>query len=101
MTGFCVLKGIIELLKNGLFGCKLIKKWRYWPAGILGDAMQQSFDADGVNVGDNHAIAGTMDGVAYNLWGVKEPDYVMRMMSSGGSLAAYETCKEVVLRKWT
>ncbi len=30
--------------------------------------MQQFFDADGVNVGDNHAIAGTMDGVTYNLW---------------------------------
>ena len=84
-SGFCVLKGIIKLCKNGLFGCALINKWRYWPAG-------------GVNVGDNHAIAGTM--VAYNLWGMKEPDYVMRMMASGGLLAAYETCKEAV-RKWT
>jgi len=61
--------------------------------------MQQFFDADGVNVGDNHAIAGTMDGVAYNLWGMKEPDYVMRMMAMGGALAVYETCKEA-LRKW-
>jgi len=64
-----VLKGIIELRKNGLFGCVLIKKWRYWPAGIPGDTMQQFFDAEGVNVGDYHAIAGTMDGAAYNLWG--------------------------------
>lgn len=55
--------------KNGLFVCALIKKWRYWPAGVPGDAMQQFFDADGVNVGDNHAIAGMMDGVAYNLGG--------------------------------
>ena len=62
--------------------------------------MQQFFDADGVNVGDNHAIAGTMDGVAYNLWGMKEPDYVMRMMVTGGPLAVFDTCKEA-LRKWT
>jgi hypothetical protein len=94
-----VLKGIIELQKNGLFGCALIKKRRYWPAGVPGDAMQQLFDADGVNVGDNHAIAGTMDGVAYNLWRMKEPDYVMRMMASGGLFAAYETSREAV-RKW-
>jgi hypothetical protein len=98
-SGFCALKGIIELHKNGLFGCVLIKKQRYWPAGVPGDAMQQLFDADGVNVGDNHAIAGRMDEVAYNFWGVKESDYVMRMMSLGGPLAAYETCKEAV-RKW-
>ena len=61
-SGFCVLKGIIELRKNGLFGCALIKKRRYWPAGVPGDAMQQFFDADGVNVRDNHAISGTKDG---------------------------------------
>ncbi len=98
-SGFCVLEGIIELHKNGLFGYALIKKRRYWPAGVPGDMMQQFFDADGVNVGDNHAISGTKDGVVYNLWGVKEPDYVMRMMSLGGPLAAYDTCKEAV-RKW-
>jgi hypothetical protein len=61
--------------------------------------MQQFFDADGVNVGDNHAITGTKDGVVYNLWGMKEPYYVMRMMSLGGSLVAYDTCKDVV-HKW-
>ena len=96
---FYVLKGIIELHKNGLFGCTLIKKRRYWPAGVLGDAMQQFFVVDGVNVGDNHAISGMQDGVVYNLWGMKEPDYVMMMMLSGGPLTAYDTCKEVV-RKW-
>jgi hypothetical protein len=95
-SGFCVLKGIIELRKNGVFGCALIKKRRYLPAGIPGHAMQQFFDADGVNVGDNHAITGTMDGVVYHLLGMKEPDYVMRMMASGGPLAAYDTCKEAV-----
>jgi len=101
-SGFCVLKGIIELRKNVLFGCALIKKWRYWSAGIPGDAMQQFFVVDGVNVGDNHdhAIAGTMDGVVYNLWGMKEPDYVMRMMVTGLPFAAHETCNEAFC-KWT
>ena len=67
--------------------------------GVPGDAMQRFFNEEGVNVGDNHAISGTMDGVPYNLWGMKEPDYVMRMMATGGPLSALESCKETV-RKW-
>ena len=38
-------------------------------------------------------------GVPYNLWGMKEPDYVMRMMATGGPMLVIETCKETV-RKW-
>ena len=74
---FCVLKGIIELRKRGVFAASLIKKRRYWPTKVPGNAMQQHFDEEGVNVGDTDAIQGTMDGIIYNLWGMKEPDYVM------------------------
>jgi len=49
--------------------------------------MQRFFDEEGVNVGDNHAISGTIDGVPYNLSGMKELDYVMRMMATGGPLS--------------
>jgi hypothetical protein len=95
-SGFCVLKAIIELRKNGLFGCALIKNRGTGLTGVLGDAMQRFFDKEGVNIRDHHAIAGTIDGVAYNLWGMKEPDYVMGMMATGGPSAAYEMCKETV-----
>ena len=98
-SGFCVLKAIIKLQKNGLFGCVLIKKQRYWPAGVPGDGMQRFSDEEGVIVGDHHAIAGSMDGVVYNLWGMKEPGYMMRMMVTDGPLALYKTYKETV-RKW-
>ena len=30
-SGFCVLKGVAELRKNGVFGAALIKKHQYWP----------------------------------------------------------------------
>ena len=62
--------------------------------------MQHFFDEEGVNVGNNHAISGTMDGVPYNLWGMKEPDYVMRMMATGGPMSVIETCKETVRKCW-
>ena len=32
------------------------------------------------------------------LWGMKDPNYVMRMMTTGGPLLAYDTCKETVIR---
>jgi len=61
------------------------------------DAMQQHFD--GMEVGDTDAVSGTMDGTMYNPWGLKETNYVMWMMATGGALLADDTCKEVV-RKW-
>lgn len=96
-SGFCVLKGIIELKKRGLFACALIKKRRYWPTLVPGDAMQQHFD--GMEVGAVDAISGELDGIPYNLWGMKEPDYVMRMMATGGALLPDETHKDAV-RSW-
>ena len=39
------------------------------------------------------------EGVPCNLWGMKEPDYVMRMMATGGPMSVIKTCKETV-RKW-
>ena len=38
-SGFCVLKGIAELKKKGVFAAALIKKRRYWPKFIDGDAI--------------------------------------------------------------
>ena len=49
-------------------------------------------------MGETYAIQGTVNGVIYNLWGMKEPNYVMRMMATGGRLLADETCKETDIR---
>ena len=37
-------------------------------------------------MGDTDAIQGTFDYVIYNLWGMKEPNYVMRMVATVGHL---------------
>jgi hypothetical protein len=62
--------------------------------------MQHFFDQDGINVGDCHAVQGMMDCTTYNLWGMKEPDYVMRMMATGRPLRYNKTCMETV-HHWT
>ena len=33
-SGFCVLKGSIQLRKKGIFACDVIKKRGYWPSMI-------------------------------------------------------------------
>ena len=90
-SGFCVLKAICDLQKVGVYSCALIKKRKFWPKGVPGEAMQSHFD--GMNVGDCDAIQGVMEGTTYNLWGMKEPDYVMRMMATGGPLDANDSCR--------
>ena len=52
-----------------------------------------------VEVGNTYALQGTVYDVIYNLWGMKEPNYSMRIMATGGRLLTDETCKETV-RIW-
>ena len=47
-------------------------------------------------MGDTDAKQVTFDYVIYNLWGMKDPNYLMRMMATGGRLLVYYTCKESV-----
>jgi hypothetical protein len=44
-------------------------------------------------IGDEDAIQGSLDDVTYKLWAMKEQDYVMKMMATGGSLIANESRK--------
>jgi hypothetical protein len=67
-SGFYVLKALVELKKVGMFACAVIKKRRYWPAMVPGDAMTDAFDE--AQVRDSRAISGVLDGVKYFLWGL-------------------------------
>jgi len=97
-SGFCVLKALVELKKVGMFACAVIKKRRYWPAMVPSNAMMEAFNK--VQIGDSRAISGVLDGVKYFLWGLKEPNYVMKMMATGGPLILNDSCK-MQRRTWT
>ena len=43
-------------------------------------------------------IQGTVDAVIYNLWGTKEPNYEMMMMTTSGQLLVDDTRKETMRR---
>ena len=84
-SGFCVAKGIVEMEKKGVFGQALIKKRRYWPKFIPGDEIDQAFQDK--EIGATGVCEVKLDsGEPLKVFCFKEPDYVMKIMSSFGTL---------------
>eukprot|EP00804_Cyclotella_cryptica_P020321 CCRYP_014042-RA/>CCRYP_014042-RA protein AED:0.41 eAED:0.46 QI:0/-1/0/1/-1/1/1/0/310 len=90
-SGFCVLKALVALYEKGIYAGALIKKHQYWPALVPGKAMDKRFA--GKSPGECEAITGTLNASPYFIWGMKEPDYVMRIMATGGVLEEDDTCR--------
>ena len=82
-SGFCVLKGIIKLRKKGVFASALIKKKQYWPKYIKGDDIKAHFNDK--NVGNMDSWAETFGNIPFHVYAMKEPDYVMSLMSTYGT----------------
>ena len=95
-SGFCVLKGIVELKKRGIYASALIKKRKYWPKYIKGDVIKQHFDEKAVS--DCDSWKGNVEEVPFHVYAMKEPDYVMSLMSTYGTnlQSGKETCREWV-----
>ena len=79
-SGFCVLKGLVEIKKRGVFAVALIKKRHYWPKYIDGKATKEHFKD--LPVGSVDAMSGVLDGVPMNVFSMKGPDYLMLLMAS-------------------
>ena len=84
-SGFCVLQGLVELKKLGVFTHAFIQKHRYWPKHVKGDDIIQHFANE--EVGSADALRGQLDGVPVYIYGMKEPDYTMMLMGTYGTLA--------------
>jgi Transposase IS4 len=82
-SGFCVLQALVELKKRGVYAAALIKKRRYWPKWIPGDDIINYF----VNkeVGAVDALPGKLNNIPFHVFAMKEPDYVMKLMSTYGT----------------
>ena len=95
-SGFCVLKGLVELKKRGIYASALIKKRKYWPKYIKGDIIRQHFDDKAV--GNCDSWKGNMEEVPFHVYTIEEPDYVMSLISTYGTnlCSGKETCCEWV-----
>ena len=83
-SGFCVLEAIIELKKKGVFASAMIKKRRYWPKHVKGDDIKERMKDK--EVGTCERLPGILNGIYCDLYALKEPDYILMMMSTYGSL---------------
>jgi len=92
-SGFCVLAGIILLAHWVVYASAVIKKRRYWPKYIKGDEIKAHFANK--PVGSFDALPGTLNGILFHLYGMKEEDYIMSLMSTYGT---DEMTKEVYRR---
>ena len=63
---------------------------------MTGDEIIQHF-AD-KQVGDCNALKGTLDGIPFYIHAMKEPDYVMMLMSTYGTLTRMGGEQEVTLQ---
>ena len=96
-SGFCVLDEMLALKQYGVFSSALIKKRRYWPAGIPAEAIRAFFSD--MAVGDHHRLTGEKQGIKFDVFAHKEPDYITMLMSTYGALIERPNQKESV-RSW-
>ena len=84
-SGFFVSKGITALLEFGVYDDSLIKKRKYWPKGVPGDAIVQYFSEKDVTYVDMLEVItedGT-EGKAFNIFCFKGQEYVIKIMDTG------------------
>jgi Transposase IS4 len=82
-SGLCVLKGLLELRKNGIFAAAVIRKHWYWLKYIRGDKLAAYFEDKAF--GSYDCIGGTLNNVQFSVHCLKEPDYVMFLMATYGT----------------
>ena len=87
-SGFCVLQGLVQLKKVGVFASAAIKKRRYWPKHAPGDNMDMHMIQADIGVCDS--LPGQLDGVDYDLFMMKYVMFVMKLMSTYGGLVQLE-----------
>jgi len=83
-SGFCVLEGLVELRKVGVFASAVIKKRRYWPKHVPGDEINRIMNDK--ELGATDSVKGTLKDVEYNIFCMKDKDWVMKMMCTYGGL---------------
>lgn len=91
-SGFCVLKGLIELKKVGGYAGAIIKKRRYWPRYIKGYDIEEHMKDN--KVGTTDTATGILEGINYNVFAMKEPEFLLKLMSTYGSLEPSEKQEE-------
>ena len=87
-SGFCVVEGLLEMKRLGVYGSTIVKKRRYYPRYIDGEEIKEYMDLKGV--GEADAMLGSLRGDSFYVFALKDADYTMIMLSTYGTLEEAE-----------
>ena len=91
-SGFFVLDALTRLRTNGVFALIMVKKKGSWPRRIDGDGIKEHMSTK--MIGDVDCLPGEHNGTKFNIFCLREPDYVTMLMAMFGSgLSAGEDAK--------
>lgn len=85
ILAFVCSKPLLHCTRRASSPAPSSKKRKFWPKGIPGAAIDNWFSDKAV--GAVGALTGMLTGIRYFVWGMKEPDYTMKIMATGGVLA--------------
>ena len=88
-SGFCVLQGLIELRKVGVYASAVIKKRRYWPKHVPGKAIDDKMKDE--ELGATNSVSGKLDDLDYDIFCMKDKDWTMKLMATYGGLTDHPT----------
>lgn len=70
--------------KGGTLCCFIEKTRRYWQALVPGDTISEYFETK--LVGKTDVISSKLSGIECFIWGMKEPNHIMKIMGTGSAL---------------
>ena len=79
-SGLYVPEGLVSIVEKGVLGSAIIKKRYYWPKGVPEEEILWYMQNN--QVGDLDAVQGSMRGKIYHIMDVKEPNYVLLIMTT-------------------
>lgn len=91
-SGFCVLQGLLELRKRGVFSSAVIKKRGYLPKLVSGRTMNVRVEMKEVRETDG--IQGLLDETPFLLFVMKEVKINTKIKARDGSLDIHADAKE-------
>ena len=71
-------------MKKGVFASALIQKQKHWPTLIKGFLIDSHMIRSAI--GTTLSIKGTLDSIKYNVFCLKEPDYICKLVATYGGL---------------
>ena len=85
-----MLHALVELQKVSVFAGDQIKKHRFWLGLFPGDAIDCHFDDK--EVCSVNAVGGSLDGLKYHIWAMKDAGYVTKIMGTVSGLTFHDDC---------